>query len=217
MAPLMEALEERTVLSTIVWAGGNGDWDTAANWVGGVRPGANDTAQINDSNITITFSTGGIDSVGDIQFTGTGSTLKLSNGTLAVTGNTGVASNLNNYTQTGGTLDGAGTVNVSGTTTWSGGTMTGGGTTNANGGLMLGGTDGFHELLHDPAVARLHERRLRRDRAEFFGRQPNLGCLFRPESHHSSTRRPGALSSRAITSRSSRSAEAAGRSPITAR
>src|SRR4051812_47492865 len=66
--PLMDSLEDRTVLSTIVWAGGNGDWHTATNWIGGVRPGANDTAQINDPNVTITHNTGDSDSVGDVQF-----------------------------------------------------------------------------------------------------------------------------------------------------
>src|SRR4051794_4713970 len=60
MAPLIEALEDRTVMSTLVWTGGNGDWDNAAKW-GGTIPGANDTALINDSNITITHSTGAAD------------------------------------------------------------------------------------------------------------------------------------------------------------
>ena len=183
MAPLMEALEERTVLSTIVWAGGDGDWNSAANWTGGVRPGANDTAQINDSNITITFSSGVYDPVGDIQFTGTGSTLKLTNGTLAVTGDTGVASNLNNYTQTGGVLDGAGTVNVSGTTTWSGGTMTGGGTTNANGGLVLGGTapsTSYSMTLLSRVFTNAGSGVIE---AEYVRGQLYLGCLFRREPH----------------------------------
>src|SRR3954469_11812632 len=103
LAPLMEALEERTVMSTLVWTGGDGDWDNAAKW-GGTIPGLNDTALINDSNITITHNTGATDSVGDIQFAGSGSTLNLSSGTIAVTGNTGVGSSLNNFTLGGGTF-----------------------------------------------------------------------------------------------------------------
>src|SRR3954467_14646569 len=77
-APMMEALEERTLLSTIIWSGPDGgDWNTASNWIGGTRPGPDDTAQINTSNITINYSSGASDSVGDIQFTGTGCTLSL--------------------------------------------------------------------------------------------------------------------------------------------
>src|SRR4051812_12776609 len=103
MAPLMEALEDRTVMSTLVWTGGNGDWDNAAKW-GGTIPGASDTALINDSNITITHNTGAADSVGDIQFAGSGSTLNLSGGSLTVTGNTGSGSSLNNFTLSSGTF-----------------------------------------------------------------------------------------------------------------
>ena len=35
--------------STITWVGGNGAWDTVANWDAGVAPGPGDTAQFNDS------------------------------------------------------------------------------------------------------------------------------------------------------------------------
>ena len=218
--PLMESLEDRTVLSTIVWAGGNGDWHTAANWIGGVRPGANDTAQINDPNVTITHNTGDSDSVGDVQFNGAGATLSVSSGSLVVTGNTSVASNLKNYTQTGGTLDGAGTVNVSGTTTWSGGMMMGVGTTNANGGLTLGGTQADTNYCMTLLDRTSQELRLRRDREELFGGGPNLGTLLRPEYpgfavHQHLDGEPS--SSRATTSRSSLRSLAPGPSRTTAR
>ena len=36
----LEPLEERRMLSQVVWANPNGgDWDTLSNWVGGVLPG----------------------------------------------------------------------------------------------------------------------------------------------------------------------------------
>src|SRR5271157_602764 len=50
LRPLLEGLEDRLVLSTIAWntttAPTGGDWDTAANWVGGKVPGPSDTASI---------------------------------------------------------------------------------------------------------------------------------------------------------------------------
>ncbi len=45
----LEALEERIAPATITWgnlAGGN--WDSPANWVGGVLPGASDDVVINN-------------------------------------------------------------------------------------------------------------------------------------------------------------------------
>ena len=33
-----ERLEDRTLLASIVWAGGNGDWSAPSNWIGGKVP-----------------------------------------------------------------------------------------------------------------------------------------------------------------------------------
>src|SRR5215831_15204648 len=56
---LMEQLEDRQLLTTIVWDGGPGgtgtDFNTAANWVGDVLPGASDDAVINTAGPTITL------------------------------------------------------------------------------------------------------------------------------------------------------------------
>ena len=50
LRPLIESLETRTVLSTIMWnttvAPTGGNWDAGNNWVGGVAPGASDDAVI---------------------------------------------------------------------------------------------------------------------------------------------------------------------------
>ncbi len=56
--PLLEPLEVRLAPATINWVNpAGGDWDTASNWQGGVVPGANDDAVINEpGNVTITHS-----------------------------------------------------------------------------------------------------------------------------------------------------------------
>jgi hypothetical protein len=149
-----ERLEERELLSTILWKGGNGEWSFGSNWVGGKVPGFADTAVIQDSNVTITHSTAASDSVNVIQFQGTGSTLSISDGRMqtgSITLNSGtyrqssgtvIAQSVTaqSLTLAGGILDLSGAV-VSGPMTWSGGMITGGGTFSANGGLTLGGSD----------------------------------------------------------------------------
>ena len=51
LAPMIDGLEDRVVLSTIQWnasvAPTGGAWDTTGNWVGGVVPGSGDNAVIN--------------------------------------------------------------------------------------------------------------------------------------------------------------------------
>jgi hypothetical protein len=55
--PRLEALEDRTVLSTIAWLNPvSGDWDTAANWAGGHVPASGDDAVIPFHNITVTHA-----------------------------------------------------------------------------------------------------------------------------------------------------------------
>ncbi len=69
----------------------------------------------------------------------------LTGATATVTGN----ATLPNFTQSGGTLTGAGTLTVSGLTTWTGGHESGAGITNANGGLTIGDSDNaaYQEFL----------------------------------------------------------------------
>jgi hypothetical protein len=55
--PRLEDLESRTLLSTIAWLRPvNGDWDTAANWVGSHVPGNGDDAVIPFRGITVTHA-----------------------------------------------------------------------------------------------------------------------------------------------------------------
>jgi hypothetical protein len=151
----LERLEGRSLLATIVWGGGSGDWSNGSNWVGGQVPCAVDIAVINDSNVTVTHNTTASDSVGEVQFLGTGSMLSVSAGTLNISGNLDLSDGY--YSQSGGTVAvttagvrtltlSGGDFNdeflatVSGPMTWSGGSIDGSGSLTANGGLALGGS-----------------------------------------------------------------------------
>ena len=150
-----ERLEDRSLLATIVWGGGSGDWSIRVEL--GRRPGAlcGRHGRDNDSNVTITHNTTASDSVGDVQFLGTGSMLSVSAGTLTSVGSLTLTNNY--YSQSGGTVsflethttgltlsggdfDDENSATVSGPMTWSGGNITGGGTFYADGGLTLGGS-----------------------------------------------------------------------------
>src|SRR5579871_6383598 len=56
--PLLETLEDRTLLSIVSWIGGSGDWNDTTHWSTGSLPGATDDVQINVSGITVTHSAG---------------------------------------------------------------------------------------------------------------------------------------------------------------
>ena len=87
LRPLIESLEDRTVLSTIMWnttvAPNGGDWDTAANWVGGVIPTAsNDVVVDLTSSGTITHSKSINDTANSL--TTTNASLSLTSGSIAL-------------------------------------------------------------------------------------------------------------------------------------
>jgi hypothetical protein len=54
----LDVLEDRWLLSTILWNGnaGDGNWSTAENWVGGVLPGAADDAVIDNTSPPVTIT-----------------------------------------------------------------------------------------------------------------------------------------------------------------
>ena len=58
LVSLVQQLESRVLLSSIAWDGGAGtsNWNDAANWVGDVRPGQNDDAQIGAAFSALTIS-----------------------------------------------------------------------------------------------------------------------------------------------------------------
>ena len=86
--PALEALEERTLLATMLWDNpSGGDWDIATNWVNQANPLDNhvprssDDAQINTAGITVTHSTTSIDSVHSLS---SSANLTISAGSLSV-------------------------------------------------------------------------------------------------------------------------------------
>ena len=57
----IESLEERALLTTVVWQVGDGDWSVGANWSGGVVPAANDDVFIQQGSqppFSVTHSAG---------------------------------------------------------------------------------------------------------------------------------------------------------------
>ncbi len=88
--PIWEPMEDRTLLSTMLWANPSGGaWDVASNWVNQSNPTdqhvptSSDDAEIDYTGITVTFSSGDSDAVNNLT---NQATLDLSSGTLDVTG-----------------------------------------------------------------------------------------------------------------------------------
>jgi hypothetical protein len=52
----LEPLEDRTLLSTITWIAGSGNFDVGSNWSGGVVPGPNDVAVIDTGSTAATIT-----------------------------------------------------------------------------------------------------------------------------------------------------------------
>ncbi len=118
------ALEPRTLLSTVNWINAaGGDWDTGSNWSTGSMPGASDNVTIDLSpGVTVTHSQNDADSVNDLTVAGA-DTLSFSSGSLSIESASTIDGTLN---LTGGTLEGAGTLTITGAMTLGeGGTMTG--------------------------------------------------------------------------------------------
>ncbi|MGO9468528.1 MAG: malectin domain-containing carbohydrate-binding protein, partial [Isosphaeraceae bacterium] len=94
------------MLATMLWANSaGGDWDVAANWVNSANssdhhvPLSTDDAQINIGGITVTHDTSASDSVNSLEIV-SGTTLSLSDGSLAVAAGSTISGDL---TLTGGT------------------------------------------------------------------------------------------------------------------
>ena len=100
--PWLEPLEDRIAPAMIVWGNSSGgDWDTGANWQGGVKPGPADDAVINVAVANpITHSQNITDSIKSLSITAN-APVNLGNGTLQIAGT--LASN-SSFTIAGGTL-----------------------------------------------------------------------------------------------------------------
>ncbi|HKI21775.1 MAG TPA: hypothetical protein VKA15_28045, partial [Isosphaeraceae bacterium] len=148
-----EALEARTVLSTVSWINASGgDWSTPANWSGDAVPNVTQDAIINiavsgpitidsaDAAHSLTDTSASLDLTGGSLSLAAASSVSQNvtisvHSVLASAGNLTIAGTLS---ESGGVLTGGGTVTVNGLLTWTGGTMSGSGTTLAEGGLQLG-------------------------------------------------------------------------------
>jgi RHS repeat-associated protein len=110
---------------TDTWTGGAGDglWQTAANWSTESVPSSSDVACIG-SGVTV-HVTGGTNQAGVLTDEGI---LVISGGSLELASST-EASNVESLTLGGGTLTGAGELDLSGSLSWTGGSMTGSGKT----------------------------------------------------------------------------------------
>jgi hypothetical protein len=139
---LMSARGRAAPACTINWDGGGGtfSWHTAANWDTNVVPGASDHVCIPAQASAVVYSTG-TTSILSLQATGP---VSLTGGILNLT-DAGNASNVGTFSQSGGTLGGAGALNVATAYNWSAGTMTDGGTTTVAGAATLTQT-GFTTL-----------------------------------------------------------------------
>jgi hypothetical protein len=116
--PRFETLEDRWMPANITWMGGaDTNWSNPANWVGGVVPGAQDTAIFDNTSGTHNIA------VVDVAFVGpiAGLTINPSfSGEITVANPLTVAGT---YSQAGGVVDGAADLTLAGTATWSAGTM----------------------------------------------------------------------------------------------
>jgi hypothetical protein len=156
-APLrLETLEDRTTPAAVFWDGGGDgvNWTNPLNWSNDALPGPADDVTINAGATTILLGSG----TNSIQSLQSSSALNLTGATLTVSGTTNVtntvsvtgafatlmvngASEVQNLTQTNGTINGAGNLTIDSNWTWSSsGTMTGTGHTILNGTGTLGGT-----------------------------------------------------------------------------
>ena len=86
--PLIEGLEDRTVLSTITWntavAPTGGDWDMSGDWVGGVVPNSSNDVVINlTGSGTVTHSTAASDAALSLT-TNSNTALSLGSGSLTL-------------------------------------------------------------------------------------------------------------------------------------
>lgn len=114
LRPRLDALEERTLLSTVTWINpSGGDWDTPSNWSSGALPGPSDDVVINQPDITVTHN-GGNDSVNSIT---SQDPITLNGGTLGVAAASTI-SGLLTLGFGGITLSGGGTVDAFGGITW---------------------------------------------------------------------------------------------------
>jgi IPT/TIG domain len=130
--PRLESMEPRTLLSAVNWTGAGGDnnWDTAANWSTNLVPGSGADVTINIA-ANVVHSNNVTDSINSLTST---EPLTISGGTLSIAAPSTIGSTLS---ITGGTLTGTGDVTVTGLVTLNAGTLSGASALNADGGMLI--------------------------------------------------------------------------------
>ena len=110
-----------------------GEWTEAANWDTNTLPGPGDNVCID--NFTVTKNGAGGDNVASLFVTDNAGTFSITGGTLSLAGHSFIGGN--GLFMSGGTLSGAGLLEVSGHILWTGGTLDGGGTLAVLGGMTI--------------------------------------------------------------------------------
>jgi hypothetical protein len=126
----------------IVWIGGTGSWNAAANWIPNQVPGAADSAFITNSGIyTVLVPDAFNPTVGSLTVGGASGTQTLSLGRSILTLNGASVVNPNGQlvlTVGNSTVTGTGNLTVNGTLNWASGTMSGSGATSiGNSGVLI--------------------------------------------------------------------------------
>jgi hypothetical protein len=131
----VEALEDRTLLSSVSWINHQGgDWGTASDWSTGKVPTSADAVTINVTGVTVTITSGS--QVAQSLQVAAGSNLSIVMGTLTL----GAASEIDGGLTLASTLTLGGTLTLTGANQWkSGGVINlNGATLNNQGSLTLG-------------------------------------------------------------------------------
>jgi hypothetical protein len=131
----------------LVWIGGTGNWNAAANWSPAQVPTAADNAFItNNGTYTVTVPAGTTATAGSVSVGGASGTqtLSIDRATLTLNGASVVSANGHlDFLVAQSVLNGAGNLTVNGTLNWANGTMSGTGVTSiGSGGVLAIGSGG---------------------------------------------------------------------------
>ena len=147
----------------LVWTGGTGNWNAAANWSPAQVPTASDNAWItNNGAYTVTVPVGTTATSGSLVVGGASGTQTVAIDRATLTLNGASVVNLNGqltFLVAQSVLNGAGNLTVNGTLDWANGTMAGTGVTTINSGGVLaigsGGVTLGRTFSHNERVERV--------------------------------------------------------------
>ncbi|MDP3515431.1 MAG: YDG domain-containing protein, partial [Sulfuritalea sp.] len=110
-----------TPLASVAWTGGaSGNWSAASNWAGNALPDGNNVLAVSiPAGTTVNFDAATATTQLDSLIVGSGGSFVMAGSSLGIAGSLSTPA----YTQTGGTLNGAGGLNVTQSFAKSGGTL----------------------------------------------------------------------------------------------